>query len=120
MTTLALWILMNASIIVDWGQTRNIATSMREVHPYSDLCTNCGKLDYREYQFDETGPASIVLGSHPHRDKVDAYFVGALIANNGVMIALPKKYRPYYAGTVAAIETYFVVSNSHVGIRINF
>lgn len=110
MTTLALWVLMNASIVADWGQTRYIATEQY-------VGRSGGKLGpvYREQ-----GPAKMFLGSHPHRDRVDAYFIGSLLVNNGIMIALPKKYRPYYAGGVAAMEAYFVVSNNHIGIKIDF
>ncbi len=98
--TFALWLLMNASIVADWGQTRYIAS-----HPQ---------------QYSESGPAQMFIGSHPHRDKVDAYFIGSLLLNNGIMIALPKKYRPYYAGGVMAVETYFVVQNNSIGIKVQF
>jgi len=89
---------MNLSIITDWGQTRYIAH-----HPQ----------EYRE-------SFNPVLGEHPSIGRVDAWFVGALVVNNGVMIALPKKYRPYYAGAVTAVETHFVISNNHIGIKIDF
>jgi hypothetical protein len=88
---------MNASIVADWGQTRYIAKNPTQ---------------YREH--------NPVLGSHPSVGKVDAYFVGALAVNNGIMIALPKKYRPYYAGVVTAVETHFVVSNNQIGIKVDF
>ena len=100
MTTLALWLLMNASIVADWGQTRYIAD-----HPD---------------RYCETGPAKLFIGSHPHRDRVDAYFIGSLVVNNGIMIALPKKYRPWYAGAVTVAETHFVISNNQIGIKIDF
>lgn len=116
----ALWILMNLSIIADWGQTRDIATSARTVRPYAESCTVCGSLDRQEYQYNETGPASLVIGEHPSRGQVDAFFVGSLLVHNGAMIALPKKYRPYYAGAVTAFETYFVVRNNSIGIKIDF
>lgn len=118
--TFALWLLMNASIVADWGQTRNISTAMRDVRPYASSCTGCGALDYQERQFSETGPASLVLGKHPSRGQVDAFFIGSLVVNNGIMVALPKKYKPYYAGAVTAMETYFVVSNNRIGIKIDF
>jgi hypothetical protein len=97
-TTLALWFLMNASLVADWGQTRYIAS-----HPQQ----------YRE-------AVNPILGEHPSIHRVDAWFLGSLAVNNGIMLALPKKYRPYYAGTVTAVETYFVVSNNRIGIKIDF
>jgi hypothetical protein len=95
--TFALWLLMNLSIVADWGQTRYVAT-----HP-----------TYHE-------AFNPILGDHPSTRKVDAWFLGALVANNGIMVTLPKKYRPYYAGTVTATETYFVISNNQIGIKVEF
>ena len=98
MTTAVLWALMNLAIVADWGQTRYIAQ-----HP-------------QEY-YEAFNP---VLGAHPSVGKVDAWFIGALAVNNGVMVVLPKKYRPWYAGVVTAVETHFVVRNNSLGIRIRF
>lgn len=98
--TFALWALMNVSIAMDWGQTRYIAN-----HPQ---------------EYSEVGPAKVFLGSHPHQDRVDAYFVGSLVLNNGIMLALPKKYRPWYAGVVTVVETHFVISNNRIGIKFDF
>jgi len=98
MATGVLWLVMNAMIVADWGQTRYIAT-----HP----------AQYHE-QFNP------IIYGHPHRDKVDAYFIGCLIVNNGIMIALPKKYRPWYAGAITAVEMYFVISNNQIGVKFDF
>lgn len=89
---------MNAAIVADWGQTRYIAH-----HPdqYSEVFNP-------------------LMRGDPSVRKVDAYFVGNLLFHNAVMIALPKKYRPYYAGAVTAVETYFVISNNQIGIKIDF
>jgi len=88
---------MNLSIVADWGQTRTIAMNPQL---------------YRE--------KNPVIGEHPSLGRVNAWFLGSLVVNNGIMIALPKKYKPYYAGGVTAIETYFVVSNNHIGIKVEF
>jgi hypothetical protein len=87
---------MNASIIADWGQTRYV-------------------VDHPEQYHEQFNP---LIYGHPHRDKVDVYFVGNLLFHNGIMLALPKTYRPYYAGAVTAVETYFVVSNNNIGIKV--
>jgi len=62
MLTTTLWLLMNLFIVADWGQTRYIAM--------------------HEDAFHETNP---ILGGHPHRDKVDAFFLGSIVVNNGIM-----------------------------------
>ena len=98
MSTLILWAVMNMAIVVDWGQTRYIVHNPQRYH-------------------EAFNP---ILGEHPSTRKVDAWFLGALAVNNGVMVALPKKYRPYYAGAVTAVETYFVVSNNQIGIKVGF
>jgi hypothetical protein len=118
--TAALWILMNASIVADWGQTRNIATDTRTYRPYTDACTVCGAADRQEYRFKETGPARLFIGEHPSVGKVNAYFIGSLLVHNGIMLALPEKYRPYYAGVVSAYEVSAVIRNNSIGIKIDF
>jgi len=89
---------MNMSIMADWGQTRYIAH-----HPD---------------QYSET--FNPLLRGDPSIGKVDVYFLAGLMFHNGVMIALPKKHRPYYAGAVMAVETYFVISNNQIGIKVDF
>ena len=89
---------MNASIATDWGQTRYIAS-----HPQQ----------YEEVE-------NPFLGRHPSMGKVNAWFIGSLAVNNGIMVALPKKYRPWYAGVVTAYETRLVIRNNSIGIKIDF
>lgn len=98
MTTFLLWIAMNTAIITDWGQTRYGA-------------------HHSQQYYEQSNP---VLRGHPSIHKVDAWFLGSLAVNNGVMIALPKKYRPYYAGAVTAVETHFVISNNQIGVKVDF
>jgi hypothetical protein len=97
MLTTTLWLLMNLFIVADWGQTRYIAM--------------------HEDAFHETNP---ILGGHPHRDKVDAFFLGSIVVNNGIMIALPDKYRLYYAGTKIAIQAGYVIHNNSIGVKVDF
>ena len=89
---------MNAAIVMDWGQTRCGAT-----HPQ----------EYREV----TNP---FLGEYPSVGRVNAWFLGSLAVNNGIMVVLPKKYRPYYAGAVTAYEVRFVIRNNSIGAKIDF
>lgn len=89
---------MNAAIVMDWGQTRYVAK-----HPQ---------------QYEEI--VNPFLGKHPSVGKVNAWFIGSLAVNNGAMIALPKRYRPYYAGAVTAYEMRLVIRNNHIGVKIDF
>ena len=98
MTTAILWALMNLSIMADWHQTRYIAN-----HP--------------DTYWEEYNP---ILKGHPSQGEVDAFFIWHLAFNNGVMIALPKSYRPYYAGAVTAWQTRVVIRNNGVGLKIEF
>jgi len=98
MTTLVLWVAMNAAIVMDWGQTRYVAN--------------------HHQQYEET--VNPFLGKHPSSGRVNAWFVGSLVVNNGIMVALPKKYRPYYAGVVTAYEASLVIRNNSIGIKIDF
>jgi hypothetical protein len=97
-TAILLWLSMNAMIVTDWGQTRYIASHPAEYHE----------------QFNP------LIYGHPSMGKVNAYFLANLAFHNGIMIALPKKYRPYYAAGVTAVETHFVISNNQIGIKIDF
>jgi hypothetical protein len=51
---------------------------------------------------------------------VDRYFIGSLIVNNGIVFALPNKWRPYYAGVFAAYELKAVIHNNSIGVKIDF
>ena len=87
---------MNLFIVADWGQTRYVAKSP---------------------QYYETNP---ILGEKPSVSKVNKYFIGVLAVNNGIMIALPDKYKPYYAGVVTTVEAGYVAHNNSIGIKISF
>lgn len=89
---------MNTAIVMDWGQTRHIAS--------------------RPQQYEEV--ENPFLGRHPSMGKVNAWFIGSLAVNNGIMVALPKKYRPWYAGVVTAYETRLVIRNNSIGIKVDF
>jgi len=98
MTTAFLWLAMNAVIVMDWGQTRYGA-----MHPQQ----------YEEVE-------NPFLGKHPSVGRVNAWFLGSLAVNNGIMVVLPKKYRPYYAGAVTAYETRLVIRNNSIGVKVDF
>lgn len=83
--------------VMDWGQTRYIAT-----HP--------------ERHF-ERNP---LLGRHPHKDKVDLYFAGTLVAHTVVTHLLPKEWRPWWQGVTIALEGSCVGWNIAGGVKVRF
>lgn len=87
----------SALIVADWMQTRQIAA-----HPE---------------RWTETNP---ILGEHPSRGEVDAYFAACLIGNAAVAYMLPSPYRRWWQGATIAVQGYFVARNHSLGIRINF
>jgi len=97
-TTFLLWVAMNTAIVMDWGQTRYGAA-----HPQ---------------QYEEV--SNPFLGKHPSIGRVNAWFIGSIAVNNWIMVALPKKYRPYYAGAVTAYEVHLVIRNNSIGAKIDF
>lgn len=117
MTTAILWFLMNAAIVTDWGQTRQIASQYTQHTMVYNADGSSTEVFGGRPRWREINP---LIGSHPSMGRVNTYFIGSLLVHNGIMIALPKKYRPCYAGSVTAIETYFVISNDNIGIKIRF
>lgn len=115
--TVALWFLMNAAIVLDWGQTRQIATERIPPYTWSNPDGSGGTLVNGQYRYEEINP---ILGKHPTTGQVNAFFIGSLVLNNAVMVVLPSNYRPWYAGTVLAFETALIVRNGTIGIGVNF
>jgi hypothetical protein len=113
---IALWILMNAAILLDWGQTRTIATEMTPTVTTAYADGSITTLNpYPRYR--EMNP---VLGERPSRKQVDRFFVASLLINNAVCLVLPPEKRKWYAGAVAAIEIGIVVHNGALGIGFAF
>jgi hypothetical protein len=82
-------------LLIDWGQTRYIAT-----HPD---------------QFRENNP---LLGRHPSLLTVDVYFTTAIILIAVITWILPKQYRIWWLGGIALLETGLVIHNHSIGIGI--
>ncbi|MBW1725995.1 MAG: hypothetical protein JRJ62_00155 [Deltaproteobacteria bacterium] len=90
-------ILSTVLLVVDWGQTREIAVNPR----------------YREI--------NVVLGENPSLDKVDLYFTTVIIGNAIISNSIKsKKYRNIYDYGVAFSELSFVVSNHSVDVKMNW
>ena len=79
--------------VADWGQARYVADNPAK--------------------FEDRNP---LLGPHPSRAKVDAYFIGAI--GGGYLIAdgLPSRYRKLFLGGTAIVELRVVHHNRSVGI----
>lgn len=67
--------------------------------------------------FEEGGLlARRAIGSTPSPAAVAAYFAGALVASFAVGRVLPKRYRPYFYGAIAAVEIKASVVNLTEGM----
>ena len=95
--TTALWVLMNLFVAVDYGQSRMIVKNPSLYHEHS-----------------------MVLPEHPTMGQMNMWLAGSLLFHNGVMLALPKEYRVYYAGGVVAAEGVTIQRNHSIGLRVEF
>ena len=84
------------ALVLDWGQTRHIAT-----HP--DL--------YHE--------TNVLLGEHPSVGRVNTYFMGAITGTLLLANWLPAGGRKTFLGTLTAVELIAVGKNNALGIRID-
>jgi len=82
---------------VDMGQTLDIAS-----HPDK----------YYEY--------NPVLGKHPTKSAVYAYFIGTTMVHIGVTHWLPKRYRPWFQGITIGLSGGCVLHNFNIGLRVRF
>lgn len=83
--------------VADWGQARYIAN--------------------HSAQFQDKNP---ILGPHPSRAKVDAYFVGAIGGGYLLADALPSRYRKLFLGGAVVLEISVVHNNRSIGVRFGF
>lgn len=82
---------------MDWSQTQEIAT-----HP----------MEYREL--------NPVLGSHPSVGAVNLYFPSAMALHALIAYALPKPYREIWQSVWIGVESYTVINNASIGLKIHF
>lgn len=107
--------------VVDWGQTRDIATRKCEPPYISDY-------DGSEYLYHETNP---ILGKHPSVGRVNAHFASSILINylvtkfdnkknNEKFKGKPKKLHKYWNYLGLAMETHMIGRNYNLGIKIKF
>lgn len=82
--------------VIDWGQTRDIAT--RDDHI-------------------ETNP---ILGKYPSVQTVDYYFAAAIAGHTLVSYLLPPKYRKWWQVIWIGLEAKTVAHNYSAGVNIHF
>jgi len=91
-------IAFTAVTVLDWSQTRYISKHPDEFHE-----------DFNKY-----------LGEHPTTNKVNNYFLSAILINYGIAYALPDKYRKYWQYASITVEAHFVRKNYQLGIGFDF
>ncbi len=96
-TDIGLGITATALLMADLGQTHCIADNPQ--------------------QFRERNP---IMGSHPSRGKVDAYFAGSAIGLLAVAHFLPLKWRKVWLTGWIILEAGTVIANQSIGIGIRF
>ncbi len=83
--------------IIDWGQTRHIAT-----HP------------------DEFYETNKFLGKHPSLKKINIYFIGYIMGNSGISTILWGSYRTIWQSFYFGMETNAIFKNYSIGIKTKF
>jgi len=61
-----------------------------------------------------------ILGTHPSKAKITAYFAGAAVATYVIDDVLPPVWRTTYLGGVIVFEAVVVKHNTKLGVTIHF
>jgi hypothetical protein len=88
----------NAMLVADWAITRDMTRR------------------YHEGYYER----NIVLGRYPSRDRLDLYFVSALIGHYFIADSLSNDWRTVYLQVVTAVEAGAVANNLSIGLRLRF
>jgi hypothetical protein len=83
--------------LMDWSQTRQIAT--------------------QPDRYFERNP---ILGQHPSKQYVNVYMLSGAVLHPVVTNFLPKKYRPYFQGISIAMSGTCVVNNFSIGLGLKW
>lgn len=116
------WMLGAATtlLVADWGQTRDLIVSNDTCQKWVDNPTSQGigtRLESYPCRRKESNP---ILGDYPTQKEVDQYFALAILGTAGLSYVLPQTYRRFFLGGVIALQSYVVLKNHQVGLRINF
>jgi hypothetical protein len=93
--------------IIDWGQTRDIATRKDIYH----------NRDGTEYIIVESNP---ILGERPSIKKVNTYFASCILLNYLIAKRASPKIHKLWNTVGIVLETYCVTHNWEMGIKIKF
>lgn len=118
------WLLGGALglIAVDWAQTRKLtyttttyatpACSDPETrnHPLAGPCPSEQRRPLTEY--------NPLLGHQPSNAEINRYFMVALAGTAALSFALPKTYRRVFLWSVVAVESFVVINNDRIGLKV--
>lgn len=116
-------------LVVDWGQTRDLATRVSTVPRCTSSTGHCveGRIDAdgriielpprQRRVYAESNP---FLGEHPTRSEVDRYFLLAIAGTTGLAYILPQKPRRWFLGGVIVLEAVVIYDNHSAGLRVSF
>lgn len=104
--------------VVDWGQTRDIATRT-DTHTVNVVSNGqpVGTFTQSTKSFHEKNS---FLGENPSRKEVDRYFLAMIAGTAGLAYVLPQQPRRWFLGGVVVLESIAVYENHRIGVRISF
>lgn len=106
-------------LVIDWGQTRDLAKSHEYVTPackdpstrrFVEPCEQAPL--YREF--------NPFLPAYPSTADVDRYFAIAVLGTAGLAYVLPTSYRRPFLGTVIVLESLVILHNHSIGLRFSY
>jgi hypothetical protein len=103
-----------ASLIIDWGQTRDLAKQDIKVVRTYDTGWEVTKLCKDNT---ETNP---LLGRFPSLASVNRYFISALILQPIILRMMSHKWRMRFLTGTLAIQLVMVNHNRQIGLKVRF
>lgn len=105
--------------VLDWAQTRDIATRTVEVR------TPVGNVNQSVKYNAEAVPAhseavNVLLGAHPSEGRVNAWFAASLVGHALISYALPHPWRERWQYATTLVEAGMVGHNAQAGIRFRW
>jgi len=102
----------------DWVQSRWIAKHGYIETPFARTNPDGSAVFGRSYVEHKEG--NVLLGEHPHKDKVDIYFASTLILHTLVSYLLPSNYRHIWQGVTIGMEGTAIGHNVRAGVKMKF
>jgi hypothetical protein len=109
-------IIFTVITLVDWGQTRTIATEGINLQiPVFNPDGTQTTINVFVYKYTEINP---LLGKHPSIELVNTYFPVCMIGNYYIAKKLEGNWRKWWQILSITTETYFVTRNINIGVTI--